>query len=158
MPLSAIVRKTAHGILAESYLVYIVLLVPAVVASAFFAPSAQLLRLVPVGVFLLVVSPLLIMWAQQASGNFKNEKNAENLTLKVFMKGPYRYMRFPTHLGLFLLVSGLAFVTGSFIIFVAGLVATIICHQFFLPIEDKVLSLKYGEPYKAYKQAVRIKI
>lgn len=152
------IPKTAHAVLAESYMVYIVLLIPSIVVSSVYPVSSALLHLLPLGLLLLFVGPILVIWAQNASGHFRDKKNISDLKPEDFMHGPYRFVRFPTHLGLFLLMVGLSIVVGSFVIFIAALLAQFISHLVFLPNEDKILVDKYGDPYRLYKKVVRLSI
>ena len=152
------IHKTAHAVLAESYMVYVVVSIPALFISVFYPVSQNLLSLLPMGLVLLFLGPALIMWAQRASEYFRDKKNINDLTVEDFMHGPYKFIRFPTHLGLFLLMVGLAIVMGSFVIFCAALVAQVISHLVFLPKEDSMLVEKYGNPYRNYKKVVRLSI
>lgn len=155
-PLS--IPKTAHAVLTESYMVFVVILIPALIISTFSPVSVYLFNLLPLGVFLLLGAPLLIVWAQNASEHFKNKKNINDLNTTDFMHGPYRFVRFPTHLGLFLLTVGLSIVMGSVVILYAAFIAQIISHLVFLPKEDKLLIEKYGDSYRDYKKVVRLSI
>ncbi len=150
--------KTPHAVLTESYMSYLVLLVPAIIISSYYPISTKLLIFLPLGVFLLMAAPLLIMWAQNSSENFNKIKEKGSLTVADFMHGPYRYLRFPTHMGLFLLIIGLATVMGSWVILIAGLLSQVISHTLFLTKEDKLMVEKYGQPYLDYKKIVRTKI
>ncbi len=152
------IPKTAHAILTESYMVYVVLLIPSMIITSFYPTAHSLLGLLPLGIFLLFIAPIIIYWAQQSSQHFRDKKNINELTPSDFMHGPYRFVRFPTHLGLFLLMVGLSIVMGSFIIFCAALLAQLISHIAFLPNEDRLLVEKYGNPYSEYKKVVRLSI
>ena len=152
------IPKTAHAVLTESYMVYVVLLIPAMVITSFYPTSSAMLSLLPLGILLMCLAPLLIMWAQRASEHFRDKKKTNELVTADFMHGPYQFVRFPTHLGLFLLTIGLSITMGSFIIFCAALLAHIVTHVVFLPNEDKLLVEKYGEPYREYKKIVRLSI
>ncbi len=152
------IPKTAHAVLTESYMVYVVLLIPTIIITSFYPVSKALLGLLPLGAMLLFLAPMLIMWAQRASEHFRDKKNLGDLTPADFMHGPYRFVRFPTHLGLFLLMVGLSIIMGSFIIFCAALLAQVISHIAFLPNEDRLLVEKYGEAYRSYKKLVRLSI
>jgi len=152
------IPKTAHAVLTESYMVYVVMAIPALIVTTFYPVSQSLLQLLPLGLILLILAPVLIMWAQKASAHFRDKKNINDLNPADFMHGPYKFVRFPTHLGIFLLMVGLAIVLGSFIIFYATLLAQIVSHLVFLPKEDKLLVEKYGDPYRNYKKLVRLSI
>ncbi|MGI9118129.1 MAG: methyltransferase family protein [Minisyncoccia bacterium] len=152
------IPKTAHAVLTESYLVYVIVAIPALIVSAFYPTATGLIGLMPLGVLLLLLAPILILWAQNASEHFRDKKNINDLTPSDFMHGPYKFIRFPTHLGLFLLMVGLSIVIGSFVVFCGALFAQIISHLVFLPNEDKLLVEKYGDPYRGYKKIVRLSI
>jgi protein-S-isoprenylcysteine O-methyltransferase Ste14 len=108
------VRVRVHSVLAESYTVYLV----AFVFGLFFSAAWPIKifnsdAFVNVSAGILLLSSLLILWAQRSSKKF----NKENLTKKSFENGPYRFTRNPTNLGLFISVTCFGFIINSFFVF-----------------------------------------
>jgi protein-S-isoprenylcysteine O-methyltransferase Ste14 len=96
--------------------------------------------------------PLLMIWAQYTSHRFEmiKQKTGE----LHFNRGPYRYLRNPTQLGLVILVLGYACVTGTAILFVTTGVAYIISNFFFKK-HEAILESRYGDAYTTYKTSVK---
>lgn len=95
------------------------------------------------------VGPMLIWWAQATSRISKAtpEKGP------YFKRGPYQFLRNPTHLGLVILVAGYTVVSGSVIFLAITLIGYIISNHFFAQYE-KVLHMIYGDTYSTYKKNV----
>ncbi len=146
--------KTVHEVLANSYLSFLILCSAGLFFDLFFPLRIELPRAEIVGIILLLLAPLLILWAQVSSNRFANERaTGTPLTQGMFRYGPYRYFRNPTHIGLTLLIWGYAFATASEMLFVTTLVATLISNWYFRK-HEKILEEKYGEPYKQYRASV----
>jgi protein-S-isoprenylcysteine O-methyltransferase Ste14 len=144
-----------HSTLVYSYMMYFLPVVFGLILDYIFPgyifnnPTLQ-----SVGFWLIIVSSLLIYWAQSTTGKSKNKmfEKGEN---REFARGPYKYNRNPTYVGLVVMTLGLGFVMGS--IFVSGLVvvSAMISKFVFLPKEEKILELKYGQIYRDYKSKVK---
>jgi protein-S-isoprenylcysteine O-methyltransferase Ste14 len=100
---------------------------------------------------ILLLSSLLILWAQKSTKKF----GKENVTKKSFMKGPYRYMRNPTNTGLFLASVSFGIIINSPFIIGFTLMAFFFSLFVFLKQESLILEKKYGEAYLEYKKTVR---
>jgi protein-S-isoprenylcysteine O-methyltransferase Ste14 len=94
---------------------------------------------------------MLIAWAQLTSYKFEIAKQKTGELN--FNKGPYRYLRNPTQLGLVILVLGYAFATGTAMLFVATGISYLVSNVFFKK-HESILETKYGDTYKAYKSSV----
>lgn len=93
-----------------------------------------------------------MIWAQITSHLFEKVKAQTGVVC--FDKGPYRYLRNPTQLGLVILVLGYAFATGTAMLFITAGVAYIISNIFFRK-HESILEDKYGETYMKYKASVK---
>ena len=93
-----IIKSKVHRILAHSYMVYLIALFFGLIFSAVWPfPIFNNEILAGVSAVFLFLASLLIFWAQKSSKEFSKE----NLTKESFMKGPYRFTRNPTNVGLF---------------------------------------------------------
>jgi len=107
---------------------------------------------VPLGGSLIVLSSILIFWAQGTSRNLKKE----NITKETFCKGPYCYTRSPTHWGLFFLMIGFGIITNAIFVILTTLISFLVSRFIFLEKEERILAEKYGTPYLEYKKAVKL--
>lgn len=146
-------KKTVHHILTHSYSVFLFSILVAIILDSFFP-----IRIIPqyitdnLGLFFLIVAPLLIYWAQQTSGSLKYVK--EKPTVEHFKRGPYKYTRGPTHLGLALLLIGLGILTNSLFIIGGAIIAYVISKNIFMKEQEELLANSYGEEYRKYQQQV----
>jgi protein-S-isoprenylcysteine O-methyltransferase Ste14 len=99
----------------------------------------------------LIFGTFLIFWAQKSSHSFKKE----TINKEIFCNGPYCYTRTPTHYGLFLLTLGFGMINDAFFIVIFSIISFIITKFVFIRKEEKILALKYGEPYLEYKKTVK---
>lgn len=148
--------KTVHEILAHSYITYFTALVLGLILDYLYPLRVMSETLVSLGPLLLILATVLIFWSQKTSDRTKKHRlDPENLTAKEFRKGPYTYLRSPTHLGLALLVLGFGFLSNSVIIVCAAMVTFLVTRYIFVVKEEKYLEKKYGKAYEDYKKTVR---
>ena len=146
-------RKSAHQILAHSYLVYLLALLLGLLFYVFFPIKIfDQPALLYFGSVLLILATMLIFSAQKASKNF----NRENVNKESFCHGPYCFTRSPTHWGLFILLLGFGIIINSFFVVVFTIASFLLTKFVFLRKEEKVLEEKYGAPYLEYKKIVRL--
>lgn len=152
------VKLTVHHILARSYLVYLSgFLVGVLLDKAFPLPIMDS-GAETVGIIILLVSTGIILWAQTTSRRTKASRMSQTATTDHthFHKGPYKFFRSPTHIGLALLLISYAFLTNSLpLVIVAGVVFLYTRYTFVVK-EEKMLEEKYGHAYKTYKSKVKI--
>lgn len=146
-----LLKQSVHRVLAQSYLAYFLLCLLGLFLGLFFpmqfsVPHARLFAILCFG-----VGPALIVWAQLTSRRFEIVK--EQTGQAQFNRGPYRYLRNPTQLGLVILVAGYAFASGTAILFVTAGGAYLISNIFFRK-HESILEDRYGQPYKEYKTSV----
>ncbi|MFM7088073.1 MAG: methyltransferase family protein [Candidatus Paceibacterota bacterium] len=145
-------RHLVHHTLAHSYTVYFFVLLFGVALDMFFP-----FRIFPawvsgwVGMSMLVLAPILIIWAQQSS---RQLAKTEEATVAHFCKGPYCYTRTPTHWGLFFLVLGFGLMINAFFITTLTLISFIITKLVFIKDQETILEHRYGDVYKEYKKKV----
>ena len=146
-------HKRVHVVLAHAYLFYLfAFILGTFLDFNFHLQVANQTLLTILGVLFLMLGPLLIYWAQKTSHHFKKH---ETKTLDSFLMGPYRYVRNPTHLGLFIMILGFGMIVNAFFIILFTIISFIITKIIFLKQEQKILEHKYGEHYIAYKKKVK---
>ncbi len=102
----------------------------------------------------MVLGTILIYWAQKTSSCLK-EKIKDNNTHHTFARGPYKFSRNPTHMGLTFLTLGFGMLIGSFFVMMFTIVAFVLTKFIFLPKQEKILEEKYGQSYCEYKKKVK---
>ncbi len=68
--------------------------------------------------------------------------------------GPYRRMRHPGYLGSLLCLNGIAMASGSAVVLLASIAATLAAYAYRIHVEDEMLVRTFGEPYAAYRREV----
>lgn len=148
-------KGLVHFVLSHSYLIYLVVIILGVILDTIFSIKIfhnQIYQYV--GFFVILISTIIVYWAQKTSQITQKEKDLEGKSMN-FEKGPYRYSRYPTHVGLSLIIVGFGLVLKSFFIVVSVLITLLITHIFFKKEIEKLLEKKYGQTYSDYKQKVR---
>jgi protein-S-isoprenylcysteine O-methyltransferase Ste14 len=107
-----------------------------------------------IGLGMIILGTMLIYWAQNTSSPYK-ERIIKEKTRSSFEFGPYRYIRNPTYLGLFIMTIGLGLILGSVFSVVFTFVVFFITKIFFIKKEEQLLEGKYGQVYRDYKKKVR---
>jgi protein-S-isoprenylcysteine O-methyltransferase Ste14 len=143
-------QQTYHEILARSYLVYFIFSI-----IALFIDSRMPIRfdggwLWPLAIICFAVGPLLILWAQLTSAKSVDGKQSH----PYFGKGPYRYLRNPTQLGILILITGYVLVSASLVFFAVSVIAYFVSNQYFKKYE-LALKKEYGQHYEAYEKDVQ---
>ncbi|HPS21460.1 MAG TPA: methyltransferase [Candidatus Paceibacterota bacterium] len=144
-------RPRIHRVLAQSYLVYLFALFAGLIFSAAFPVKIHVSDfLLSLSAVILMLSSVLIFWAQKSTKNFKKE----NITKESFKKGPYRYLRNPTNIGIFLLMLSFGVIVNSVSVILFTIVASFFARFVFLRKEKSLLEKKYGKAYIEYKKDV----
>lgn len=146
-------HQKVHHFLAYSYFIYLFVLILGVLLDMFFPikifhDSIMIL----VGFILLILSSLLIVWAQKSSVDLLTKENVDK---EHFCKGPYCYTRTPTHYGLFLAVLGFGFIINSFFVILLTVFSFLFTKITFVKKQEKELEKKFGEAYREYKKIVK---
>lgn len=148
-------KDIIHHIAFYSPLIYLIALVVGFTLDMIFP-----LRVIPENVFLplgiifIVLAPLLILWAQYSTYSLYR-RMAHEVKTEHFHRGPYRFSRHPSHLGLAFLILGLGLLFNSLFIIAAAVISHIIVNYIFLPLEERILERKYGKEYLEYKRRIR---
>ena len=141
-----------HHILAHSYTFFFAFLILGIVLDIIFKYKIISSPIIMyIGFIFLILSTVLIYWAQKTSNNLKTE----NMTPDTFCKGPYCYTRVPTHLGLFFMAFGFGLILNATFVIVTSIVSFVINKFIFLEEEEKILEKKYGAPYLEYKNKIK---
>jgi protein-S-isoprenylcysteine O-methyltransferase Ste14 len=137
--------STLHLALAHSYLSYFIFSLLGLFADTFITGETPLPHGQDWALMLFITGSLLIWWAQYTSA-VKNDK-------PYFERGPYRFLRNPTHIGILLLVTGYAVVSGSVVFLGVTLIGYLVSNVFFKKYES-ILHREYGSQYTEYKDTV----
>jgi protein-S-isoprenylcysteine O-methyltransferase Ste14 len=145
-------HKKIHHILAHSYMVYLGALFIGLIFSAIWHISIfKSDALLNFSAIVLFFSSFLILWSQKSTKEFSKE----NLTKKSFMKGPYRFTRNPSNIGLFFSMISFAIIINSIFAILFTFVAFLLSLLIFIKNEEAYLERKYGTPYTEYKKEVK---
>ena len=145
-------RLRVHNILADSYTAYLLALVLGLIFSANWPFKIfENNTIINISAVILLLSSALILWAQKSSKKI----NKENLTKNSFTKGPYRFTRNPTNLGLFLSMVCFGVIINSFFVIFFTLIAFFLSRLIFIKKEEELLEKKYGSSYLEYKKLVK---
>ena len=148
-------RGTVHFILLHSYLIFLFAVILGVFFDTFLKEkifSDDIYQYV--GFLMLVIGSVIIYWAQSVSANYKKRREKSE-SRSHFEFGPYRYLRSPTHFGLFTMTFGFGLIINSPFSIVFTIIAYVITKLFFLKKEEHLLEKKYGETYTNYKKKVK---
>ena len=145
--------ETYHAILAKSYITFFLAATVGLFLETFFPLHVTILFATPIAIICFVVGPALILWAQYTSRHTAKQGVAE-VKKQYFGRGPYRYLRNPTQLGLIILFFGYAVITSSFTFFLATFVAYLISNYFFRKYE-MLLKKEFGDQYLEYQNRVK---
>jgi protein-S-isoprenylcysteine O-methyltransferase Ste14 len=102
---------------------------------------------------MILLGSMLIYWAQSTSSSTKNEMEKEGV-VRDFARGPYKYSRNPTHIGLAIMTLGLGLLINSLFSVVLTVIASLITKFIFVKEEELLLEKKYGQTYCDYKKKV----
>ena len=143
---------SVHAVLAHSYMAYMAsFLLGFLLHVIFLTKISNSKFIIFLGFSFLFFATLLIFWAQNTS----RALDKSNISKETFCQGPYKYVRMPTHFGLFLLIFGFGLLINSFFIILFALISLVANKLIFIKKEEDLLSNKYGSPYLEYKKSVR---
>ena len=146
---------TIHYILVHSYLMFLFIVILGVLFDTLLQKKIfSHIGYQYVGFFMLVVSSIIILWAQKTSHNYKN-KMLKNNSKSFFEQGPYKYLRNPTHFSLFVMTLGFGLIINSFFSAIFTITAYLLTKIIFIKKEEELLESKYGEIYNEYKKKVK---
>lgn len=140
-----------HTTLARSYLAYLLFSLLGLLADSIVNFSVTVPFGNSIALACFILGPALMFWAQLSSKGFRHSNGAPKP--EYFLHGPYRYLRNPTHLGIVILVTGYAAVSGS-VIFLASTILGYIVSNVLFKRYEKIATENYGERYANYKSDV----
>lgn len=148
-------KDTVHYLLLHSYLVFLVAVVLGAIFDIFinvriFSHNTYQI----IGFLMLFVSTIIIYWAQSVSSNYR-ERIIKNKSRSEFEIGPYRFLRSPTHFGLFIMTLGFSLIINSLFSVIFVFIAYGITKFFYLKKQEMILEKKYGLAYNEYKRKVK---
>lgn len=143
-----------HLILSHSYTVFLMAVILGVILDVFIPTNIFNNYIYQyIGFIMIILGSILIYWAQTTSNCTKEELEKMG-KVREFARGPYKYSRNPTHIGLSLMTLGLGFLINSVFSVVLVLIASLITKFIFVKKEEILLEQKYGEDYCNYKKKV----
>lgn len=107
-----------------------------------------------IGLIMIILGSVAVYWAQSTNSPKKSGQITDR-DLNFFFRGPYKYTRNPTNLGLTLMSLGLGFVVNSFFSVVFVLLNYLIARFIFIKQQDSILEERYGSIFSDYKKRVR---
>lgn len=107
------------------------------------------------GIFLIVVGILVRQWAIIVLGRFFTFTVSVQKNQKVIDHGPYRYIRHPSYLGLFLIVIGIGLALHSWGGILILLVMNGVAFGYRMQVEEKVLVSELGDDYVQYMKRTK---
>ena len=117
-------------------------------------PLAILLGLIGVGLIgagLALLVNTILLFANEGNGTLAPWDPPK----KLVVVGPYRFVRNPMHLGVFMTLFGESALSGSWPLLLLATLAFAF-HWFYIPLfEERWLKQKFGEEYLRYKKHVR---
>lgn len=150
-------QHKVHLVLMGSYLIFLFAIVLGVFLDTFIKNEIFTDNVYQnVGFYILVFGTLIIFWAQKTSSYTKHTQNsAPDKPYLYFEFGPYKYLRSPTHFGLFAVTVGFSLIINSFFGGILSMVSYLIARIFFFKKEEELLEMKYGQTYLDYKKKVK---
>ena len=137
-----------HTTLARSYLTYFICSIVGLFADTLIGFDVSLAYASTIAIICFIIGAMLILWAQRTSRHAKEEGGAP-----YFLRGPYQYMRNPTHLGMVLLVVGYTAISGSIVFCAITVIGYLVSNIFFKKYES-MLKVQYDGAYKEYQSKV----
>ncbi len=103
---------------------------------------------------MIVLGSILIYWAQSTTDCTRKEVEKGVCPVRDFARGPYKYMRNPTHFGIAMMAFGLGLTVNSIFSIIFVVIAFLIIKIVFIKKEEIILEERYGDQYCDYKKKV----
>lgn len=144
-----------HIILFNTYMIFLGAVVLGVVFDQIFTLDFfQSKTFEYVGIAMIIWGSILVYWAQSTTSQAKSDLNKERDT-NFFFRGPYKYTRNPTNLGLTVMSIGLGFLINSLFSIIFIIITYLISRFIFIKKQDTILAERYGDVFIDYKKRVR---
>lgn len=106
------------------------------------------------GLAMIILGSMFVYWAQTTTKtkkvNFDKDRD-----MNFFYRGPYKYTRNPTNLGISAMCMGLGFVMNSLFTILFALLVYLISRFVFIRKQDSILEQRYGDVFAQYKKKVK---
>jgi protein-S-isoprenylcysteine O-methyltransferase Ste14 len=122
---------------------------------AFPIPIAPAAMTLPVGIFLVVVSILLVVAAARELAKARTAFDVRKPTTALVRRGVFRLSRNPVYFSMLLLCVGIALLANSLALLALSLPAGSALCLLVIRKEERYLEQKFGSVYLAYKASVR---
>jgi protein-S-isoprenylcysteine O-methyltransferase Ste14 len=144
-----------HVILFHTYVVFMCAIILGVVLTQIFPLNlfrASIFQYI--GIVMIILGSIVVYWAQKTTSSTQSEVNKER-DINFFLRGPYKYTRNPTNLGLTVMSIGLGFLINSFYSVFLIIITYLISRFVFIRKQDIILEERYGSVFNDYKNKVR---
>jgi protein-S-isoprenylcysteine O-methyltransferase Ste14 len=148
-------KGMVHVVLSHSYFMYLLAIILGLILDKVFGTSFNSNSFAIAGFIAMILGSLLIYWAQHTTNCTKKELLSGARKERDFERGPYKYSRNPTHIGLSLLTLGFGLLAGSLFVVILMIFTFMLTKLVFLHQEEDILEQKYGQAYCEYKAKVR---
>jgi protein-S-isoprenylcysteine O-methyltransferase Ste14 len=105
---------------------------------------------VVVGLVLMWLGSLLRMWSMVTLGRFFQLTLSIQDDHRIVERGPYRWLRHPSYLGIIVSLAGIGFVEGNWVSLAAMSAGGVIAVLVRIPVEERLLLGELGERYASY--------
>ncbi len=119
-----------------------------------FPPGFLAQASVPVGVILIATGVTLVIRARRELARYRQPTDPGRPTSQVVTTGVFSISRNPLYLGGICVLLGIALAAHLPWFFVLLIPALVACHYVLIAPEEKYLSAKFGEEYRAYTASV----
>jgi protein-S-isoprenylcysteine O-methyltransferase Ste14 len=119
-----------------------------------FPPGFLARAIIPVGVILIVIGITLVILARRELARYRQPTDPGHPTSKVVTTGVFSISRNPLYLGGICVLLGIALAAHLPWFCVLFIPALVTCHYVLIAPEEKYLSAKFGEEYRAYTASV----
>jgi len=107
------------------------------------------------GIFLIVIGVLVRQWAILVLGRYFTVTVGVQKDQKVVDNGPYRFIRHPSYLGLFLIILGIGLALHSWVGILVLLVLNGLAFGYRIHVEEKALVAELGDDYIQYMKRTK---
>lgn len=152
------IRESAHFISAHAYLLFFGCVLLGVILDMIISfDMFENAIYSQYGFLIIIIGTFIIFWAQKSSGKARKISMEESST-EAFNFGPYKFVRHPTYVGLFILAFGFSVVIQSISSMILVVIAHVLIKFTFVKKEEKFLEKKYGDKYLAYRNKRKKKL
>lgn len=144
-------KESVHFLLAHAYIFFFACVILGVLFESILKIDLFKSKIFSyIGIFLILLGTLIVYWAQKSSAK-ASKISMEDSSTAGFAFGPYKFIKHPTYLGLFVTSLGFSFLIESLASIIFVVIAYVILKITFVKKEEKMLAKKYGEKYLNYK-------